>query len=209
MARASRPLKREKGRRATKQRFLIYCEGEVTEREYFEGYRQLFRSGNIQIKLGADHAVPLQLVNEAISHQSRAPRSAEDKFEKYDQVWCVMDVEAPTPHPNLEKALSLARKNGIRCAISNPCFEIWLILHFAKISGYATTAEACKHLEAHNCGYSKESKHIDFKKLQDRFEQAKKYALDLEKTAAECIVAGIPNPSTDVYKLIDQLISHA
>ena len=26
----------------------------------------------------------------------------------------------------------MARDNGIRVAISNPCFELWLVLHYAQ-----------------------------------------------------------------------------
>jgi hypothetical protein len=54
----------------------------------------------------------------------------------------VFDVESPKPHPNLDRALTLARSNNIRVAISNPCFELWLILHFEDQTGFLDTAAA-------------------------------------------------------------------
>ncbi|WP_369076411.1 RloB family protein [Ferrimicrobium sp.] len=47
-----------------------------------------------------------------------------------DEFWCVFDVEWPQNHPHLRDAIEQARQGGIELAISNPCFELWLILHF-------------------------------------------------------------------------------
>jgi RloB-like protein len=69
---------------------------------------------------------PLTLVRAAITARNRA--FAEEG--EVDEFWCVFDVEWPINHPNLHDALLLAREHGIEVAISNPCFEIWLVLHF-------------------------------------------------------------------------------
>jgi hypothetical protein len=42
----------------------------------------------------------------------------------------VFDVEWPRNHPNLGRALQLADAGGVNVVVSNPCFELWLILHF-------------------------------------------------------------------------------
>ncbi|MFF9808723.1 RloB family protein [Streptomyces coeruleorubidus] len=207
MKRGGGSLKRSRGRRPLKQRFLIYCEGAVTEKEYLDGYRLLLRSPNIQVKFGRTHGVPSELVEDAISHQARAPRSAEDKYEPYDQVWCVMDVEAPKQHPNLEAVLAKAKKNQINCAISNPCFEIWLILHFVKRGSYLSSHQACVELQAHKCGYSKDSKHVEFEKFPPLYEVAKTRASELREGAGPFSVGS--NPSSSVYQLVDELIAHA
>jgi hypothetical protein len=36
----------------------------------------------------------------------------------------------PQNHAGLTEAIDHASRNGIQLAISNPCFELWLILHF-------------------------------------------------------------------------------
>lgn len=68
-------------------------------------------------------------------------RKAKDG-EEIDEIWCVFDVESPKSHPNLLNAIALAKKNGINLAISNPCFELWLILHFEDQTAYLTTSQA-------------------------------------------------------------------
>jgi len=45
----------------------------------------------------------------------------------YNSVWCVFDVD---DHPRVADARQMAADNGIELAISNPCFELWLLLHF-------------------------------------------------------------------------------
>src|SRR5207245_205766 len=69
--------------------------------------------------------VPLSLVRAAVDARHRAL----DDEEEIDEFWCLFDVEWPVNHPGLEEARDLARGNQIRLAISNPSFELWLILH--------------------------------------------------------------------------------
>jgi hypothetical protein len=40
MSRGERPLRRTYGAREERQRFLVYCEGELTEITYFKGIRR-------------------------------------------------------------------------------------------------------------------------------------------------------------------------
>ena len=47
-------------------------------------------------------------------------------FEEYDQVWAVFDRDE---HPRFKDALMRCRQQGVHVAWSNPCFELWLILH--------------------------------------------------------------------------------
>ncbi|MFT7647504.1 MAG: hypothetical protein ACI8Y4_002253 [Candidatus Poriferisodalaceae bacterium] len=46
----------------------------------------------------------------------------------FDEIWCVFDTDE---HPNLEQAVAEAADSNIRTARSNPCFELWLVLHVA------------------------------------------------------------------------------
>jgi len=59
-----------------------------------------------------------------------------------DEFWCVFDVEWPLNHPSLKEAIERARKNDIRLAVSNPCFELWLILHFQDQRAWLDNDEA-------------------------------------------------------------------
>ncbi|AWL39880.1 RloB family protein [Streptomyces sp. SM18] len=134
-----KPLRRPKGVRQEQRRFLIYCEGECTENQYFRGLRSDLRALPVQICMGGEHGEPKSVVRAAIEHKKRAARSPQDRWTEYDEVWCVLDVEAPTPHAGLSDALRLAERHGIEVALTNPCFELWIMLHFTEVSGYQTS----------------------------------------------------------------------
>ncbi|MGH3832967.1 MAG: RloB family protein [Pseudonocardiaceae bacterium] len=113
-----------------------FCEGEASEPDYINGLKRLPNvHGNTSINIEVDprRGVPLTLVDLAIN------QAADDEV---DECWCVFDVEWPKNHPNLQKAIQLARDHNIRLVISNPCFELWLILHFEDQTAFLATKEA-------------------------------------------------------------------
>ena len=58
--------------------------------------------------------------------EERKTKRSRDSFEKRDQVWAVFDRDS---HPHFERALDLCAQHKVQVARSNPCFEVWLILH--------------------------------------------------------------------------------
>ncbi|CAO5252852.1 RloB family protein [Frankia sp. AgKG'84/4] len=119
---------------------MIFCEGKRSEPDYLNGIKQLphvARNTAISIEIDLEHGVPLSLVKRAVQ------RKGEDK--EIDEFWCVFDVEWPNQHPNLEQAVSLAQQHDVRLAISNPCFELWLILHFEQYTRFASTDKIERH----------------------------------------------------------------
>ncbi|MCY4007933.1 MAG: RloB family protein [Rhodobacteraceae bacterium] len=60
----------------------------------------------------------------------KALESAKSKrqnlFEKRDRVWAVFDQDE---HEGYKDAVNLCESKGVGVARSNPCFEVWLILH--------------------------------------------------------------------------------
>lgn len=118
---------------------MVFCEGEASEPDYLNGIKRLesVRANTaVLIEIDPNHGVPLTLVRRAVERL--------ESDSEVDECWCVFDVEAPLEkrHPNLQKAVSIATAKGIRLAISNPCFELWLILHHAPQTRYLTTSEA-------------------------------------------------------------------
>ena len=81
---------------------------------------------DIRVETGQGGAVPRTLVSMVIEARSRAI----DEEGEIDEFWCVFDVEWPRNHPGLKEAMEQARQNNVEVAVSNPCFELWLILHF-------------------------------------------------------------------------------
>lgn len=57
-------------------------------------------------------------------------------FGKADQVWAVFDRNG---HPHFNEAVAMCRDNHVLVAQSNPCFELWLVLH---LEGYDKPASS-------------------------------------------------------------------
>ncbi|MFI6994354.1 RloB family protein [Nonomuraea wenchangensis] len=133
----SKSLKRRSASRPERKTVVIFCEGEASEPDYINTLKRLpeVRSNTaISIEIDPEQGVPLTLVKRAVER-----KLADDEV---DECWCVFDVEWPKNHPNLKQAIKLAEQHGIRLAISNPCFELWLILHYEKQTAYMSTKDA-------------------------------------------------------------------
>ncbi|GAA2048670.1 RloB family protein [Streptomyces cheonanensis] len=198
-------LKRPPAHRRERRRVLIYCEGECTEDQYFKGLRADLRHIPLTIALGPAHGVPTELVRAAVKHKERAPTSPADRRTAYDEVWCVMDVEAPAPHPDLQQALRLAGDRGIKVALSNPCFELWLLLQFQDVTRYRTSAQAQQMLGEHKgCGYRRDRKHLDYPALRSLHTDACDRAAALRAVTER---GHRTNPWTDVDQLVQGLMA--
>lgn len=96
----------------------------------------------------------------------------------------------------------MARDNGVRLAVSNPCFELWLIIHHQHHTGPLSTDEAIR-LRRELDG--SDGKHLDgalYLKLVDnaiRRAQALRKKHHLENTDFPA-----DNPSSS----FDQLVTH-
>ncbi|MGH3936853.1 MAG: RloB family protein [Pseudonocardiaceae bacterium] len=104
--------------REPRLRLLVVCGGQRTEPDYFRGLKVHLRNPAVQIRLKAKVCAPRDLV----AHARRIAPAGADEF---DEVWCVVDSD----EFDLEPAVALAAKLDVRLAVSNPCFELWLLLH--------------------------------------------------------------------------------
>jgi RloB-like protein len=142
--RQAKSLKRVVGQRPELRTIVVFTEGKNSEPDYINGLKSLSHIAHdvaLNIELHPRHGVPLTLVQLAVERS---------RDQEVDECWCVFDVEWPRNHPNLGAALSLAGKHGVRLAISNPCFELWLILHhqeFGKFSDSYTAENVSRTLD--------------------------------------------------------------
>lgn len=119
-------LSRRQGVREIKQSFLIVCEGEKTEPDYFKAFRMTAAT----IKAVGQAMNTMTLVNKAISI-----READQKRKRvYDHCWVVFDKD-DFPAKDFNQAIQLAEKNGFRVAYSNQAFEYWFLLHYNLYTG--------------------------------------------------------------------------
>ena len=138
-------LRRNVAVRTPKRTFLVFCEGEKTEPAYLKALKRDpairdVASVDIRVDDETSGSVPLTLVEAAAKVRARS--SGENG--EIDEVWCVFDVEWPQNHPNLRRALTRARESGVGVAVSNPCFELWLALHFEDQTAWLDTAAATR-----------------------------------------------------------------
>jgi hypothetical protein len=205
MAKRRRDRKRRSARpvayRQPKRLILIVCDGAVTEVQYFRGYERARRASMVQIEVSKEHGDPKTLVriatNRKIDAEQRA-RQQRDAHLQYNEVWCVFDVDE---HPGISDAEQMARANGIQLAISNPCFELWLLLHFREQPGAQDRHKIQNMLRKHVREYDKS---IDFEQFRPHCKDAMRRAHSLDRLASQVNEPG-RNPTTGVYKLLKKL----
>jgi hypothetical protein len=182
----------------------VICEGEVTEPSYFNALRTELRNPLIEIEIEGRGEGPKSLVERAVLRKKESDRYArrERQAQVYDEIWCVFDVDE---HAKLADARQQARDNGIELAVSNPCFELWALLHFQSQTAYLERQAARSRLKTHLPGYDKD---LPFARLQAGYEEAVRRAAHLER---RCEDRGCPgdNPSTGVHRLTERIRNKA
>jgi len=116
-----------------KPKIIIVCEGKVTEPRYFKDFKHLHRNSLVTIETIGGCGVPVSVVERAIEERKslklQAKRS-QDSFDLQYEVWAVFDRDTH-PDNQVPRALELARSNRIGVAYSNPCFEVWGLMHYS------------------------------------------------------------------------------
>lgn len=198
---SDRPLRRPRPSRDPLPRMLVVCEGTVTEPGYFREFAREERNRLVEVIIDDEGGSPKTLVERAASKKKDASREARrmrDDNLKYDEVWCVFDVDQ---HPKLADAHQQARDNEIRAAVSNPCFELWLVLHFQEQTAFIERAQAAALVRAHVKGYEK---HVDYVRFRTTYEDAVRRARQLVRRNIGNGNEG-GNPSTTVYELTERI----
>lgn len=135
MGREQRSFSRISGIRSPSL-IVIATEGYVTETQYFDGLRihcRDVRQSNVKVQV---------LRREEPGNSS--PRHVIDELNKYrqdigitkgDELWMVIDKDRWSDRTLAELAQECGQKQYM-LALSNPCFEIWLILHHTDLDQY-------------------------------------------------------------------------
>ncbi|WP_082877084.1 RloB family protein [Hydrogenophaga crassostreae] len=192
---------------APKVEIVVACEGKVTEREYLESCKQEYGSGLVALRFLPITGVPITVVNAAIEERERLlleQRRSRNSFDVF-RVWAVFDRDE---HPRVNEAIELAKSNRIDIAFSNPCFEIWPLLHLINYGGQDDRHRIQRRLRALMPQYDHENGAvIDFDlvkdKVDDAFNRSKSLLLQRE-------TEGIPLgcPSTTVGILVRKIIEN-
>ncbi|MXZ78960.1 MAG: RloB domain-containing protein [Gemmatimonadetes bacterium] len=205
-SREQRTLRRQDPHRIPKRTFLVFCEGERTEPAYLKALKrepEVRDIASVDIRIHDDSlgSAPLTLVEAAADTRARASQEESE----IDEVWCLFDVEWPRNHPNLKKARDLARASNVKVAVSNPCFELWLLLHFQDQTAWLETDAAKRRLKKYD---PSDGKSIDGATYVPRRAKAADRARSLEKRHRGGRTK-FPNnnPSSGMYRFLEAVES--
>lgn len=125
------------------QQVLIICEGK-TEYEYFLEIRQKKKS----------HKIKVHISNAKGDLDCKRLKNQFIKLgiENVDKVFVVFDRESPVEINNLIRWLEKTNKHWI---VSNPCFELWILLHIEDQHGAIKTANVLKKVKGKLDWYKK------------------------------------------------------
>lgn len=201
----SKKLDRKKGTVSPKWKIVIICEGEVTEPRYFKDFARHCKNQLVDVEIIKKGGAVRKLVGAVKEKQeelTRIAKKSDDSFDKLFRVWGVPDVDN---HPKLLEAKNLTKEHNLNIALSNPCFEIWALLHFHEQDAPLDRKDAQKKLAKEMPTYCHDNNPVfDFSMLQQKYNDAVRNATrGLRKRQVEGIEAG--NPSTNVFELTEDI----
>ena len=193
--RRSRRRKRATGFRDQIRVVRVYAEGKVTEPAYLRCMMPMSRTVRLDVADSGGSA-PMTLVR-AAREAVKANRRGDD----FDEIWCVFDCDE---HPHVAQAIREARDKGIKTAFSNPCFELWLVLHIEDWNAPANRKEVQVRSGELGLTDGKALANGAEAKLVEGYDEAKRRAQALDGHH-EGQAPPRANPSTNVWQLVDSL----
>jgi len=121
-----RPLERDKDELRDAKYIFIACDDTYAPKQYFESFK--FSNVRVYVVNTTDGTSHAKHVLERLLH---LPDNG-IAIEEGDELWMVLDVDhclKISQKGSFTKAINEAVRRGIHVAISNPCFEYWLLLH--------------------------------------------------------------------------------
>ena len=121
-------------------RHLVVCEGTRTEPNYFNGLKAALGEANgrkVEVKVVGSGLHTLGL----LEYAQECCRKSPDTF---DHVWVVYDRDYfPAGEFDLveRRCASMGGRSTYHALWSNPCFEVWLLLHFGYTSAEMSPSE--------------------------------------------------------------------
>ena len=198
--RGRRSFQRRAGQKAPRSVTLIVCEGE-TEQEYFEAARIRFELSTAEVVVAENNVGPAPISVVQCAEKKCRERGG------YDKVYCVMDRDGHESFDRARAAIKAlagrARKPlPIEEAVSIPCFEVWVLLHFGRADPPFTCCDDVIKLirNKHMNDYEKADTAV-VRQLMHRMDDAVENAEWLEARA----VNNNHNPFTSVHKVVQHL----
>jgi hypothetical protein len=204
----TRSLKRKSSRLSPKLTIYALCEGKNSEPEYLINFCKIHGNGLVRVLTSKAQGVPTTIVAnsiEKIKKLEKIAKKSNDPLDKEFEVWAVFDCDE---HPFVNESIVRAKQHNIKVGYSNPCFEIWALLHVDDHQHHLHRHPLQSKLKTKLPSYdSKSSKSICAYELNDHYDLAKSRAIKLMKIH-ESVGSPKANPYTDIYKLLDKIKSN-
>lgn len=199
--------RRALGSKSPKPKILVVCEGKITEPRYFKDFTDWCGNALVTVTTVGGCGVPISVVERAIGEKAqliREARKSKDSFDDHFEVWAVFDRDAH-PKPQVPQAIALANKNKIHIAYSNPCFELWGLMHYSCEARPGHHCETQKKLKTILDGYCHEKNPVlSFEQLRSKYTYAvSNSAKALRNRQDEGQIHG--DPSTTVHFLTERI----
>lgn len=179
--------------------YLIVCEGEKSEPNYFKAIKKQLPPDIVDVDVSGEGANTQTIVNIAKIKSKKRKNTTKP----YDKVWVVFDKDS-FPATNFDNAIHSAKANNFDCAWSNEAFELWYLLHFEFRHTAMSRKKYKKALSAHLGEEYKKNDPDMYRKLIDKQDDA---IINSEKLlATHCgITPSSSNPATKVHLLVKEL----
>ncbi len=216
LKRRARAEKKRKTEFKSKRKFyLIVCEGEKTEPNYFESLKESLPRGVLEltnIDIDGTGKNTLSIIEEA----KKLKKKYEEKYlRKIDNVWAVFDKDS-FPSNNFNNAINKGANSRpkINCAWTNEAFELWYLLHFNYYHTGVPRGRYQKLLEKEINNSANTSDFKYQKNSKEMFSILNQYGSQEKAIANAERLEGLyhdrsysnHNPCTKVHKLINELI---
>lgn len=202
------------GAKSKRRFFLIVCEGEKTEPNYFESLKNDLPKGVLDVydfKIVGNGHNTVSLVNSAMALRNEWQLQTNRTI---DKLWIVFDKDSFSDQSfNSAIQTCIANNPNVDCAWTNEAFELWYLLHFHYYNTGIKREQYQKLIEKNfkekglkDYIYKKNS--TEMYSLLEKYanrEDAIKHAVNLENLYADQQNYSTQNPCTKVHKLVAEL----
>jgi hypothetical protein len=195
------------------ERVLIVSEGIKTEPTYFNKLVDYLKLVPTDIEVtGAKHSCPKKVVEYAIELYEKSLNTPQE----YDLVFCVIDKDSHAHYSDALDKIDRYKTQGVLYAINSvPCFELWLLLHFAyttKPFSKTMNRSICQalikdELKKYLPNYEKNISNLKKNELASIYNDTTIVSAikRAEQLIIHCSSAETDNPSTKIHELVLKL----
>ena len=187
----------------TARLFVIACEGERTESLYFEALVEGVRRVKVVALPALDGlSAPEHVIQRLHEFGSRRGLVSRDSTGG-DELWMVLDVDRWFAENRIQvthQVLDEAARRSYNVAISNRCFEAWLLYHFEAVAPHGSVGELEARLRVYLGGYSKSR--LDIEKFRPHIAAAVRRAREADVAPDQREPS---HPGSRVYRLLEAM----